>query len=131
VQIDCARRTGYGYDERIEVMGSTGMAEARRHRTGAVSRYQSGQVIDDGLHPGWFERVQPTYAAALAHFVAALDGGLDDGDDGAGVRITPSLEDGLKAQAIAEAATASLRSGRTETVHYEPSLVPSALHGSD
>ena len=115
VQIDCARRTGYGYDERIEIMGSSGMAEAGRHRAGAVSRYYSGKVVDDGMHPGWFERVQPTYAAALGHFVAALENGT--GADG-GSAVTPSLEDGLKAQAIAEAATLSLRSGRTETIRY-------------
>lgn len=115
VQIDSARRTGYGYDERIEVMGSTGMAEAGRHRTGAVSRYHAGKIITDGMHAGWFERVQPTYRAALAHFVAALDGGTG---------ITPSLEDGLKAQAIAEAATLSLRSGKTERIDYGASLTP-------
>jgi myo-inositol 2-dehydrogenase/D-chiro-inositol 1-dehydrogenase len=73
VQIDSTRRIGYGYDERIEVLGSSGMIEARRQRTGSVSRYQAGQIIDDGLHPGWFERVQPTYAAALDHFVRSLD----------------------------------------------------------
>lgn len=64
---------------------------------------------------GWFERVQPTYAAALAHFVAALD---------TGAPVTPSLEDGLKAQAIAEATTISLRSGRAERIHYGASLIP-------
>jgi myo-inositol 2-dehydrogenase / D-chiro-inositol 1-dehydrogenase len=73
VQIDSTRRIGYGYDERIEVLGSSGMIEARRQRTGSVSRCQAGQIIDDGLHPGWFERVQPTYAAALDHFVRSLD----------------------------------------------------------
>jgi myo-inositol 2-dehydrogenase / D-chiro-inositol 1-dehydrogenase len=109
VQIDCTRRTGYGYDERIEVFGSQGMIEARRQRTGSVSRYRAGQVIDDGLHPGWFERVQPTYAAALDHFVRSLD---HDGP------ITPSLDDGLKAQAIAEAATRSLASNRSEAIRY-------------
>ena len=41
VQIDSARQIGYGYDERIEVLGSTGMVEARRHRAGAVSRYST------------------------------------------------------------------------------------------
>ena len=107
VQIDCTRRIGYGYDERIEVLGSTGMAEARRHRNGNVSRYTAGKVTDDGLHPGWFERVQPTYAAALAAFVNALEDGTP---------ISPSLEDGLKAQAIAEAATRSLTSGRAEPI---------------
>lgn len=109
VQIDSARRIGYGYDERIEVLGSTGMIEARRNRTGSVSRYQAGRIIDDGLHAGWFERVQPTYAAALDHFVRCLE------DSSA---ITPSLDDGLKAQAIAEAATRSLTSKRSEPVTY-------------
>lgn len=109
VQIDCTRRTGYGYDERIEVLGSTGMAEARRHRTGNVSRYTAGKVTDDGLHPGWFDRIKPTYASALASFVTALENGHP---------ITPSLEDGLKAQAIAEAATRSLATGRSEPILY-------------
>lgn len=109
VQIDSVRRTGYGYDERIEVMGSEGMVEARRHRNGAVSRYSGTSVVDDGLHPGWFERVQPTYASALSAFVSALE---------SGVAPAPSLEDGLKAQAIAEAAVLSLRSGRMEPVKY-------------
>jgi len=110
VQIDSARRIGYGYDERIEVVGSTGMIEARRNRSGSVSRYRGSQIIDDGLHPGWFERVQPTYAAALDHFVRAL---------GQDTVITPSLDDGLKAQAIAEAATRSLSSQRSESITYE------------
>jgi myo-inositol 2-dehydrogenase/D-chiro-inositol 1-dehydrogenase len=109
VQIDSTRRTGYGYDERIEVLGSTGLVEARRQRAGAVSRYTAGAVIDDGMHVGWFERVRPTYGAALAHFAAALEHGNP---------ITPSLEDGLKAQAIAEAATLSLSTGKSEPITY-------------
>ena len=109
VQIDCTRRTGYGYDERIEVLGSTGLVEARRQRAGNVSRYGAGAVVDDGLHAGWFERVRPTYGAALAHFVAALE----NGD-----AITPSLDDGLRAQAIAESATRSLTSGKSEPISY-------------
>src|SRR3954454_15030794 len=72
VQIDCARRTGYGYDEKIEVLGSTGMIEARRQRTGAVSHFTGARVVENGLHPGWFERLQPTYAAALDHFVRSI-----------------------------------------------------------
>jgi myo-inositol 2-dehydrogenase / D-chiro-inositol 1-dehydrogenase len=109
VEIDSTRRTGYGYDERIEVLGSTGMIEVRRQRVGSVSRYVAGRVIDDGLHPGWFERVQATYAAALDHFVRGLE--RDE-------PITPSLDDGLKAQAIAEAATRSLTSHRSELINY-------------
>jgi myo-inositol 2-dehydrogenase/D-chiro-inositol 1-dehydrogenase len=109
VQIDSTRRIGYGYDERIEVLGSTGMIEARRNRIGSVSRYQAGHVIDDGLHAGWFERVRPTYGAALDHFVRCLADAAP---------ISPSLDDGLRAQAIAEAASCSLTSKRSEPITY-------------
>jgi myo-inositol 2-dehydrogenase/D-chiro-inositol 1-dehydrogenase len=109
VVLDNTRRAGYGYDEKIEVFGSKGMIESRRNRTGSVSRYLHGQVIESGLHAGWFERVQPTYFKALSAFVAALK---------AGVAPSPSLRDGLKAQALAEAATKSLASGKSETVIY-------------
>jgi len=109
VQIDSVRRTGYGYDERIEVMGSTGLVESRRQPTGNVVHHRGTQAVSDGLHPGWFERVAPTYAASLAAFVHALETGT-----------TPpvALEDGLAAQAVAEAATRALVSGRTERIDY-------------
>lgn len=109
VQIDSTRRIGYGYDERIEVNGSTGMIESGRVRTGAVHRYAMGTVTSTGIDTGWFERMAHTYPAALDAFVAALD---------AGTAPEPSLADGLIAQRIAEAATESLRSGRAVQIHY-------------
>jgi myo-inositol 2-dehydrogenase/D-chiro-inositol 1-dehydrogenase len=109
VQIDSTRQIGYGYDERVEVLGSTGMVEARRHRAGAVSRYGTGRVVDDGMQAGWFERVAGSYRVALDHFVDALRDGS---------AIGPNLDEALKAQAIAEAATRSLDSGRMEPIDY-------------
>lgn len=109
VVLDNTRRAGYGYDEKIEVFGSKGMIESRRNRTGSVSRYLPGKVIDTGLHAGWFERVQPTYFKALSAFVDALESGTAP---------APTLRDGLKAQALAEAATKSLASGKAEKVEY-------------
>jgi myo-inositol 2-dehydrogenase / D-chiro-inositol 1-dehydrogenase len=109
VQIDSVRRTGYGYDERIEVMGSTGLVESRRQRRGNVARYGSNGIVQDALPAGWFERVRPTYAATLAAFVAALEAGDEP---------PVTLEDGLRAQAIADAATRALASGRTERITY-------------
>lgn len=109
VQIDNNRRTGYGYDERIEVLGSTGLVESMRHRARRVTHYRAGAVVESQMYAGWFERMQPTYALALDHFVRLLE---------TGAPIEPSLVDGLKAQAIAEAATKSLHTGVSEKIAY-------------
>lgn len=109
VQIDNNRRTGYGYDERIEVLGSVGLVESMRHRVRQVTQYLPGQVVHSQLYAGWFERMQPTYYQALDHFVRLLE---------TGAPIEPSLRDGLKAQAIAEAATRSLHTGVSEKIAY-------------
>ncbi|RZK70977.1 MAG: oxidoreductase, partial [Rhodococcus sp. (in: high G+C Gram-positive bacteria)] len=66
-------------------------------------------VVDDGLHAGWFERIRGSYRTALDHFVDALENGA---------AIGPTLAEALKAQAIAEAATRSLTSGRMEPIEY-------------
>lgn len=109
IQIDNNRRTGYGYDERIETLGSTGLVESMRHRARRVTHYQAGAVTESHMYAGWFERMQPTYALALNHFVQSLE---------TGAPIEPSLTDGLKAQAIAEAATRSLHTGVSEKIVY-------------
>ena len=105
VQIDSARQIGYGYDERIEVLGSTGMVEARRHRTGAVSRYTGRRVVDDGLHDGWFERVARKLPRPL--------GSLRRRPGGRRPRSAPTCR-GAEGQAIAEAATRSLATAQME-----------------
>jgi myo-inositol 2-dehydrogenase/D-chiro-inositol 1-dehydrogenase len=101
-EIDSVRRTSYGYDERIEVFGAQGLVESRRQRFRGVSRYHGDKIVEDGLHAGWFERIEASYYAALDAFVSAMQSGTAP---------EPSLDDGLKAQIIAEAATQSLRSG--------------------
>ena len=106
-QIDSSRRTGYGYDERIEVFGSKGMIESRRQRARGVSRYSGDKVIEDGLHAGWFERIEQSYYRALDSFAEAIAKGTPP---------SPSLEDGLRAQLLADKATESLRTGRSVTV---------------
>jgi myo-inositol 2-dehydrogenase/D-chiro-inositol 1-dehydrogenase len=102
-QIDSSRRTAYGYDERLEVFGSAGCAESRRQRYRGMSLYKGRKVIDDGLHAGWFERVEASYYQALDAFVRHLNGEPVE---------IPSLDDGLKAQLIADAATRSLQTGQ-------------------
>ena len=72
--IDNSRRCAYGYDERIEVFGSRGMAESGRKPVREVSLYTAAGVALAGLHPGWFERMEPTFALALDAFVRAVEG---------------------------------------------------------
>lgn len=107
--IDNSRRAAYGYDERIEVFGSTGMAQSERKRRRDVSLYTGTKLIADGLHAGWFERLEPSFMLALDSFVAAVEGQATD---------YPSLMDGLRAQMIAEAAVESLRTHRPVKISY-------------
>ena len=98
-----SRRSGYGYDERIEVHGSRGMVESRRPRRRAISIFKGNTVTDDGLHRGWFERFAPTYRQELEAFVRAVRGELEP---------HASIADGVRAQAIAEAAVQSALEGQ-------------------
>ena len=102
-QIDSSRRAAYGYDERIEVFGSDGLAESRRQSFRGMALYKARTIIEDGLYPGWFERIEASYYQALDAFLRAVDKGTAP---------SPSLEDGLKAQLIADKATESLKTGR-------------------
>jgi myo-inositol 2-dehydrogenase/D-chiro-inositol 1-dehydrogenase len=107
--LDQSRRCAYGYDERIEVFGSSGMVQSEGKRTREVSFYTGPKIVLDGLHPGWFERLEPSFALALDAFVTAVEKRTPP---------SPSLLDGLRAQQIAEAAVESLRSNRPVAIDY-------------
>ncbi len=85
------------------MFGSKGLVESRRQWFRGVSRYIGDKVIEDGLHAGWFERIEQSYYQALDAFVEAITEGVPP---------SPSLEDGLKAQLLADKATESLKSGQ-------------------
>jgi myo-inositol 2-dehydrogenase / D-chiro-inositol 1-dehydrogenase len=80
------------------------MIESRRQRARGVSRYIGDKVIEDGLHAGWFERIEQSYYCALEAFYNAIAKGSPP---------SPSLEDGLKAQLLADKATESLKTGQS------------------
>jgi myo-inositol 2-dehydrogenase / D-chiro-inositol 1-dehydrogenase len=109
VNIDSSRRTGYGYDERIEAFGSEGLVESKRKPTGQVTVYRGDKQTSSGLHAGWFERMEPTFGLALDALVRSLEG----------EKVAyPNLSDGLRAQLVAEAAVKSLKSGLPVKVEY-------------
>jgi myo-inositol 2-dehydrogenase/D-chiro-inositol 1-dehydrogenase len=107
--INCSRRADYGYDERVELFGSKGMAISRRKPRREVTFYKGDSVISDGMYPGWFERMEPTFYQALDAFIGAVQGEATQ---------YPTLMDGLKAQMIAEAAYASLKTNRPVQITY-------------
>jgi len=107
--INCSRRTNYGYDERVELFGSQGMAVSRRKPRRDISFYKGESVISDGMYPGWFERMEPTFYQALDAFIKALEGEETE---------YPNLMDGLKAQMIAEAAIESLQTNMPVKINY-------------
>jgi myo-inositol 2-dehydrogenase/D-chiro-inositol 1-dehydrogenase len=102
-QIDSSRRAAYGYDERIEVFGSEGMVESKRQSSRGLVLYKGRQILKDGLHPGWFERIEQSYYDAIDAFLKSVEQGTPP---------SPSLEDGLKAQLIADKATESIKTGQ-------------------
>ena len=107
--IDNSRHTGYGYDERVEVFGSQGLVESRRKPVREVTLYKGAKQVDEGLHAGWFERMEPSFMLALDAFVRALEGEPSD---------YPTLLDGLRAQMIADAAVESLHKNAPVKIEY-------------
>ncbi len=102
-EISNSRRATYGYDQRIEVHGSKGMlAAGNRTATTVTSAGASGYVSDPAL-PFFLERYADAYRNELAAFITAV---------AEGAPTSPSGQDGLAAQRLADAATESARSGQ-------------------
>ena len=105
--INTTRRAAYGYDQRFEVLGSGGMLQAGNHRPTEVTAW-GGKVVSTDLPEHFFlERYRVAYADEVAHFFAALR-------ERTPVRTT--IDDGVAALALADAATTSWREGRVVTL---------------
>ncbi len=92
--ITCSRRASYGYDQRIEVLGSEGMVTAqntRESRTEISSAYGS---LKAPLVDFFMDRYAGAYRAEIQAFVDAVDSGTAPPTTG---------EDGVAALMLAEA----------------------------
>jgi myo-inositol 2-dehydrogenase/D-chiro-inositol 1-dehydrogenase len=103
-QISNSRRATYGYDQRIEVHGSTGMVRAHNIHETTVELAGSHGHTQAPLMNFFIERYMPSYHAEVASFVAAA---LD------GTPPSPTGDDGLLALVLAEAAHRSNAERRT------------------
>ena len=99
-----SRRAVYGYDQRIELLGSEGLLSAGNILENTVTRSTRDGVT--GAKPEFFflERYMRAYSIEWNAFVEAITSGS---------ALPVSLEDGVTALAVAEAATRSLATGQT------------------
>lgn len=102
-QIHTSRRAAYGYDQRFEVLGSKGMLQAGNHRPTEVVASGPDVVSVDKPEHFFLQRYEKAYRIELDHFVAVL-GGRE--------KLRVSIEDGVKALELADAATTSWRENR-------------------
>ncbi|MHA3916331.1 inositol 2-dehydrogenase [Halovulum sp. GXIMD14793] len=99
-----SRRAAYGYDQRIELLGSEGLLQAQNMLENTVIKSTADGVT--GAKPTYFflERYMPAYQAEWASFVDALK---------TGAPMPVTLKDGVDALRMAEAATQSAQGGQT------------------
>ncbi len=102
-QIHTSRRAAYGYDQRFEVLGSKGMLQAGNHRPTEVVASGPDVVSTDKPEHFFLQRYEKAYRNELDHFIAVLAG-----QD----KLRVSIEDGVKALELADAATTSWRENR-------------------
>ncbi|NTJ43531.1 inositol 2-dehydrogenase [Agrobacterium larrymoorei] len=99
-----SRRATYGYDQRIEVHGSTGMLQARNIQSSSVELWNADGLAGDPVQHFFIERYSQAYANEINSFISAVDAG--------NTSPRPSGFDGLQAQKLADAATVSWQTGK-------------------
>jgi myo-inositol 2-dehydrogenase/D-chiro-inositol 1-dehydrogenase len=97
-QISNSRRAVYGYDQRIEVFGSSGMVRADNIHENTVEVIGEGGFTRPPLVHFFIERYMSSYIAEVAAFVEAVN---------AGTPPHPNGDDGLRSLMLAEAAVRS------------------------
>ncbi|EAP7624565.1 D-chiro-inositol-2-dehydrogenase IolG2 [Salmonella enterica] len=100
--IDNSRRAVYGYDQRVEVFGSEGMAYADNVSESTVKVFNSQHCIMKNPLPDFTVRYREAYRTEILHFIDSV------------LHHTPVVctgEDALLALRIAIAAQQSLKSG--------------------
>jgi myo-inositol 2-dehydrogenase/D-chiro-inositol 1-dehydrogenase len=108
-----SRRATYGYDQRIEAHGARGMLEAGNRRATTVTLASAAGYAAEPALPFFLERYAEAYRAELAHFAAVVREGAAP---------SPTGEDGLAAQLLADAATEACQTGQTVAVTVGPAV---------
>ena len=102
-----SRRAVYGYDQRVELLGSEGLLSAGNVLENTVTKATASGVVSAKPEYFFLERYMRAYCAEWAAFVDAVTKGST---------VPVTLDDGVNALAVAEAATCSAKSGTSVEV---------------
>jgi myo-inositol 2-dehydrogenase/D-chiro-inositol 1-dehydrogenase len=106
--INCCREAVFGYDQRMEVFGATGMLLQDNLRPSTIRRWTKDATdAREPLLNFFLERYQEAYANELQAFIHALQHNEP---------LPTTVDDGVQALRLAEAALRSVASGRFEKV---------------
>jgi myo-inositol 2-dehydrogenase/D-chiro-inositol 1-dehydrogenase len=101
-QIANTRRAVYGYDQRIEVLGSKGGISAENVVESTVVFSGTEGIVSDKPLPFFLQRYAEAYRRELDHFIAAV---------ASGAAPLVGAKEGIRALALADAAVESARTG--------------------
>ena len=107
LSISNSRRASYGYDQRVEMHGSLGMAAAENEHPVRIEVATVDGYTRPPLHDFFMTRYIAAYANEINAFISAVGGKVGG---------IPTGIDGLNALLIAEAALESANSGRLVTI---------------
>lgn len=108
--INNSRTAVYGYDQRVELLGSKGMLQSDNIKSNQMKYYNSsGTEISNPYLHFFIERYQDAFVAQLASFIDAVE--TDQPTE-------VGFEDGYKALVIAEAAYSSIKKGMKVSIDY-------------
>ena len=100
--IQNSRRASYGYDQRLEVLGSKGQLQVKNVAENSLVKSSVDGVTSANPVHFFLERYMPAYHAEWTSFVDCVVNGTD---------APVNLNDGVNALVLAEAATQSAKSG--------------------
>jgi myo-inositol 2-dehydrogenase/D-chiro-inositol 1-dehydrogenase len=104
VTIINGRQASFGYDQRIEAFGETGMLQVKNVLEDTVMLSNSTGVIQAKSQYFFLERYEKAFHNELVHFMKSFQSGIQPSVD---------ISDGVLALKIAEAAKESLQSGNS------------------
>lgn len=105
--ISNSRRSGYGYDQRIEAFCAKGLIRAGNVLSSTVESWSETGAQSDALQNFFLDRYAEAYRAEMTHLVDVLDGKS---------RPLVGYADGIQALRLAEAAMQSHQAGRMVSV---------------